>query len=340
MDNVMQIVYAADQTFAWILGVSLVSLLENNRDTEIRIHILDCGIGEKDRKRIEEVCAKYNSHPLHWIPATDISKETDMNVIADRGSMAQFARLFVSRHLGEETDRLLYLDSDTIIRKPLKSLWEMNLEDKTIAAMADAFSKHYRYNLGLQPEDVIFNSGIMLINLKKWKEQRAEDRILEFIQKRHGFVEKGDQGALNAVLSRDCLCFDPVFNVVSIFFDFSYEEMLRYRRPPKYYTESEIVKAREDPAIIHYTVSFLSKRPWNTCCGHPWADEWLKYKRMSPWTETPLTEEHRSWRVKIMRRLPRPLMMWLASLLQVYGRPWLYRIRLRKLDAEYAGRQG
>lgn len=325
----MHIVYAADKAFAPILGVSLVSLFENN--FQVQIHILDAGISQTDREKIKDVCKSYQMPSPHWISATNISKELKMAVTADRGSMAQYARIFISRHISADIDRILYLDCDTIITGSLRELWEMDLQNKTAAVLLDAFSKYYRKNVDLKPNDIMFNSGVMLIDMKRWREQDVEKKVLSFIRRRHGFIEKGDQGALNAVLSRDCILFDPRLNAVTIFFDFSYKEMLRYRKPPEYYREEEVLDAVNNPVIIHYTVSFLSKRPWMKGCGHPWTDEWLKYKVMSPWADTPLIEEKRSWRVHAIRKLPRGLMLWIAGLLQVYGRPWLYQIRMRRI---------
>ena len=333
MTNVMHIVYAADRSYAPILGVSIVSLFENN--SQVQIHILDAGISQTDRGRIEDVCESYQMPAPNWIPANDISNELKMAVSADRGSMAQYARIFISRHLDESIDRILYLDCDTIITGSLRELWEMDLKGRTVAVLLDAFSKYYRYNVGLQPGDIMFNSGVILVDMKRWRGQDVERRVLSFIRSRHGFIEKGDQGALNAVLSHDCICFESKFNAVTIFFDFSYKEMLRYRRPPGYYSEEQIRNAVENPVIIHFTVSFLSKRPWMKGCEHPWKAEWLKYKAMSPWKDTPLVEEKRSWRVHAMRKLPRGLMLWIAGFLQAYGRPWLYRMRMQRISRRY-----
>ena len=45
MDKKLQIVYAADDQFAEILGVSLTSLYENNKNMEeIHVYILDSNI--------------------------------------------------------------------------------------------------------------------------------------------------------------------------------------------------------------------------------------------------------------------------------------------------------
>ena len=72
-----------------------------------------------------------------------------------------------------------------------------------MAALNDAFSRQYRANINLEPEDVMFNSGVMLIDLNRWKRQKVEELLLKFIAMNQGRIQQGDQGALNAVLSHD-----------------------------------------------------------------------------------------------------------------------------------------
>ena len=333
--EIAEIVYAADRSFGEILGVSATSLMENSKDMkEIRLHIFDMGIAPEDKEKIEGLCRAFGRAEPHWIDAEDISRELHMHVDADRGSLAQFARIFLSRHLPEETERVLYLDCDTILRRSVRELWNLDLQGHTVGALLDAFSRFYRRDIGLSPRDVMFNSGVMLVDLKRWRALTVEERILAFIRSRQGFVEKGDQGALNAVLSHDCLCIDPKFNAVTIFYDFSYREMMFYRKPPAYYPRAAVEQAAADPALVHFTLSFLSKRPWMRGCEHPFAGEWLRYKAMSPWKDSPLREEIRQKRVYLMRRLPRPVMLAAAGLLQAYGRPALYRMRSRNMHGK------
>lgn len=63
----------------------------------------------------------------------------------------------------------------------------------------------------------MFNFGVMLIDLKKWKEQRVEEKLLRFIVAKNGNIQQGNQRALNYVLAHDIYCFKPRFNAVTIF---------------------------------------------------------------------------------------------------------------------------
>lgn len=323
----VHIVYASDDGFAEVLGVSLVSLFESSKDVEdIRVYILDSGISKLNRDRIEEVFSHYHRQQPVWIKARNIAEEIGMQVAVDRGSLSQYARLFISRDLPDSLSRVLYLDCDVIVVQSISKLWSLDMHGKTIAALNDAFSKYYRRNIDLKENDIMFNSGVMLIDLNRWKEQKVEDRLLSFIAFKHGHIQQGDQGALNAVLSKDCYCFDPVFNSVTIFYDFNYKELLVYRKPVRgYYSASEVKKAIDHPVIIHFTTSFLSRRPWVKGCNHKYCELWRHYKELSPWRNEPLDDDKRpEWELKLIRtftKLPRSIAIKIAGILQAYGRP-------------------
>lgn len=327
------IVYAANDGFAEILGVSMLSLFENSKDMyNIQVYILNSGISALNKKRIEAVSKAYHRPLPVWLEAKNISKELGMQVAVDRGSLSQYARLFISRDIPEELGRVLYLDCDIIITQSISQLWTLDMHGKTIAALNDAFSKYYRATIDLQPNDVMFNSGVMLIDLEKWKEKKIEERLLQFICKKNGNIQQGDQGALNHVLSHDTYCFHPKFNSVTIYYDFTYKEMLVYRKPTKgFYREEEVREAVEKPVLIHFTTSFLSKRPWVEGCNHKYCSLWLKYKIMSPWNEEPLRNDNRSkWKLngnKIFNKLPRKIAICIAGILQAYGRPVRNKMR-------------
>lgn len=330
--HIPHIVYASDDKFAEILGVSLVSLYENNQDMQdIKVYILDSGISDDNKQKLDFVCEQYKRSNLEFIPADNISEKLSMKVATDRGSLSQYARLFVSSKLPKNLKRVLYLDCDIIVNKSISGLWNLDLQGKTIGALMDAFSKYYRMNINLKPDDIMFNSGVMLIDLDRWKNENIEAKLLKFILKKRGKIQQGDQGALNAVLSHDTYCFDPCFNSVTIFYDFLYKEMLTYRKPPRFYTEKQVQSAVENPVIIHFTTSIFSKRPWMKECKHKYTAEWTKYKKKSPWKEKELWEDNRpEWKKKlvvIINVLPRVFSIYGAGIAQAYIRPIYNRVK-------------
>ncbi|MBR4319625.1 MAG: glycosyltransferase family 8 protein [Oscillospiraceae bacterium] len=329
----LHIVYASDNRFAEILGVSVISLYENNQSMKkIYVYVLDSGISEENKEKLRSVSRKYQRDEIQFISARNISQILSVDVSTDRGSLSQYARLFISRDLPQNLERVLYLDCDIIINDSLFELWNLNMKGKIIAALKDAFSRQYRKNIELHPDDVMFNSGVMLVDLKRWAEFKTEQKLLAFIKRHNGVIQQGDQGALNAVLSKETYCFHPKFNSVTIFYDFTYEEMLIYRRPVHFYSERTIQEAKEHPVIIHYTTSFTSLRPWIQGSQHPYKDKWLDYKKKSPWADAllwnaPEQNGLKGAYIKLSKKMPRWLMLRCSSLLQVYGRPFIYSLK-------------
>ena len=100
-------------------------------------------------------------------------------------------------------ERVLSLDLDTIVQSNIDELWEMDMEGKYIAgATEDALSEHHGYPY--------INCGVMMMNLEKLRDGRAEEIIELLNTKRYTFNE---QDCMNEVLSTDeKLILSPAFN--------------------------------------------------------------------------------------------------------------------------------
>lgn len=48
---------------------------------------------------------------------------------------------------------------------------------------------------------------------------------------------------------------------------------------------NEMMTASQNPLILHFTEAL---KPWMIGCRHPFTTEYIKYKNMSPWRNTPL----------------------------------------------------
>ena len=56
MDKNLHVVYASDDRFAEILGVSLTSLYESNKSMEqIHVYVLDSKISEENKKKLKSL---------------------------------------------------------------------------------------------------------------------------------------------------------------------------------------------------------------------------------------------------------------------------------------------
>ena len=282
----MNIVYASDDNFAEIMGVSMLSLFENNKnESEIVVYILDSDIKDDNHEKLESLANQYGRQ-LVFVSTKNVSGQLN-SVKQDRGGASQFARLFLSKLLPDTCERVLYMDCDTIIRHPLEDLYETDFEGKIVCGVMDCISKQHRARLGLKENSTYINSGMMLIDLCSWRDQHIEEKIETVIKKFNGCVPYADQGIVNLALQNRIKCVHPKYNCISVYTAFSFNDLLEYRQPSACISSAEIEEAKKDPVVAHFVTLFCISRPWMKNSRGPFFDDWRFYKQMSPWKSAP-----------------------------------------------------
>lgn len=309
----MNIVYASDNNFVEILGISMISLFENNKDCdEITVYILDDEIDESNKVKLLHIAEKFDRE-VSFIDVSEL--DVPKSVQSIRWSKSAFTRLFMRRILPIEIKKVLYLDCDIIVMNSLNDLYNTDISQCKAAGVRDCISKYYLKNIGLKPDDGYCNSGVLLIDLDRWN----EEEFMLFFEEHSSIIKYPDQDVINGVCGKEMLMLDCRYNSYTALFDFTYKDLMIFRKPTKYYSENEVENAKKNPAIVHFTTSFLSLRPWIEGCKHPYVGEWLKYKSMSPWADVPLRKDNRSEKkklaVKIYKALPNGLAVRIAGVL-------------------------
>lgn len=114
--------------------------------------------------------------------------------------------------LFESFDRILYLDSDIIVRDDLSELFRTDLEGRYAAAVSDPIAMlrdHYESRRVHRKR--YFNSGVMLLNLKKMREDDMTNVLLEE-KKRDNRNDFMDQDVLNVAFNDLTVSLSPRYN--------------------------------------------------------------------------------------------------------------------------------
>ena len=170
-----------------------------------------------------------------------------------------FARYFIPQFV--EEDKVLYLDSDTIVTRTLNELFEIELGDKLLAAAKVVY--------GLEDR---FNSGVLLVNNKLWKEENIQATLIEITDRDHETLLESDQTVFNRVAGERYIVLDDTYN-----FQVGYDRIAEERQ--QYF----ILEMSTDPlpAIIHY---LSGDKPWNLRSFSRLREVWWRYSMMD-WSE-------------------------------------------------------
>lgn len=329
----MNVLYACDDKFVKILAVSLRSLYQHN--TEVNVLLLGNNISNQNKKLLEDISEKYSTKKIIIKKSCDIEKILSYPLKKDRGSVAQFSRLFFEKSLPTSWDKLIYLDCDTIILHSLKELWEQQLGQAVVGGVLDAFSYFNYKALCLSDDNILINSGVLLIDVYKWREYLIEEKIISYIKKYKGYLLQGDQGIINYVLKDYIYQLSLEYNMVEYIYDFTYREILLYRKPFKYYTPKQVEKAKNNPVIVHFTTSFATVRPWEGKSNNPYYNHWYKlYNEIYENRNVSLPSKLSFIKKTIMRILQfKHSYVFLAFIGIVHGyvRPSIYVLKIRFL---------
>ena len=243
------IFYACDEGFVKFSIVSIFSLMQNaSPDYTYTIYILHSGIpADQQQKALEltrdgfEIIFADVSERLHTI--------TDVLPLRDYYSSTTYFRLFIAE-MYPEYNKVLYIDSDTVVQGDVSELYNTELGDRWLGAcheQAMVQTDHY----GTYAEQVVgvsrhnfFNAGVLLINAQLFREKeilrRFADRLAEY-----QFVVTQDEDYLNLICKDHILWLDQRWNT-EVYCEFPYPI--------------------EEAKIIHY---IMVSKPWHyeDCTG-------------------------------------------------------------------------
>jgi lipopolysaccharide biosynthesis glycosyltransferase len=179
--------------------------------------------------------------------------------IATVQSIATYGRLAIPQ-LIEEADRVLYLDCDILVKRPIGDLFDTDMRGFPLAACSDLtylhFLRRHDWPAGpsakelLRDQNNYFNSGILLIDCVKWREQHFFEKIHALLANPPMPLFFADQDALNVVFQDNYERLDPRWNSWAVSYDF--EE-----------GEEDLARMAElcakDPWIVHF---IGPAKPW------------------------------------------------------------------------------
>ena len=230
----LNVAYSSDENYFQHLKISLISLLDNNRQcSKINIYILSNGISDKSLQNLQKTIIHFDVNvELIVINFAKILGKMQTEL---KFNHSAFGRLFLDECI--DKDRVLYLDCDSAINGSFLELFKMDLGEKICAAVQDNVYKKYKTSIGLKKDDVYFNSGFVLFDLKKWRNEKMQEKAIEMIESFNGNIPHNDQGVLNSICYKRILRLHPKYNLQCPMFEYTPEQI--NKMVPNYYSKRE-----------------------------------------------------------------------------------------------------
>ncbi|PTU32915.1 glycosyltransferase family 8 protein [Stenotrophobium rhamnosiphilum] len=180
-----------------------------------------------------------------------------------------------------ELDRVLYLDTDIVVRESLAEFFDADIGDTYGACINDYLAAiahpEVAKNIDIAYEKY-FNSGVMLLNLKTLRRDGGGQRILDIARKNVGHLHFPDQDALNLAIGFNIHLVSPRWNFPAL----STEYFSKYRGNPALTMASckQVLSSDFRPVIIHYSAH---PKPWATFNPLPYFADYHHHRAQTPW---------------------------------------------------------
>jgi lipopolysaccharide biosynthesis glycosyltransferase len=267
MSEIYHIAVACDNSFVNHTIVTLHSLKKFNSNRTFFVHILDSGISGKFRLKFKLFLFRFGfKFQFYKIDYSQIKNAP----VSHHVNLASYNRLFLSNILNEKIERVLYLDSDIIVLGQIDTLLDCDIKDFFVGAAAEIITNSDRNRLELNSFDQYFNAGVLVVNLKKWREENIFSKFVDFISKNSYKIKYWDQDVLNYCLKNKWLRLPQKYNLTHFYFypnDYT----------PSYFglNQTQYEEIQKDPVIIHYT---SHQKPWIEGCKHPKKELYFQYQ--------------------------------------------------------------
>lgn len=307
----MNVVLSSDDNYAAFLGIAIFSFLKSNNDSKekryespIDFYIMDMDISVKNKNLFNKIVNDYNCR-IHYLDTKEIHNYLESKVKLEVRSLATYYRLFLPTLLPKRINKVIYMDCDSLINDSVKELWETNIEGYDIAGVLDTVSKQNKINVGLKPTDPYVNAGMLLINLKQWRDVGMEEQMMSFINKYNGKVSYHDQGTINGVCLKKKII-HPKFNAMTPIFVLTRKQIMEFHKLDGYYSDLELKEAKVNPVFCHLT-PYFTDRPWVKGNHHPLTKLYKSYQIQTPWSEVQFTKPSKTlepWVKELFHYLP------------------------------------
>lgn len=194
--NDINIVLITDENYAMPTCVALTSMYINKKpESKYSIYLIVDNVRETSIQKIKKLAK--DDFQIHILQ----ENTTGYKDIVQKTEHVSKAALIKFRlpSLLPELDKVLYLDGDIIVQRDLSRIYDTYIEDKYAAVVKDAapmlcYKPDIAKKLGVDLP-FYFNSGVMLLNLKKMREQQMEKRLFDYRINGINFFQ--DQDAFN-----------------------------------------------------------------------------------------------------------------------------------------------
>ena len=285
--NSVPIILASSNYYAPMMSVTLQSLINTaSKEKNYDIVILTQDMNQENKSYLKNLAKGMNNISIRFYNVLPVV--TDRDIKGSGHIAAESYYRFVILEMFEGYKKVIYIDSDLIIKRDLGDLYDIDIKNNCVAGVRDAdfigqcnhkddrIRKYCKKQLGIEDYCSYMQAGVLVINIEELKKVTSMEQLMKYAES--GKYKYMDQDILNAVCKDRIKYLDMKWNVLTDCAHYRINHVIRFA-PKAIYDEYR--EARKNPYIIHYA-GYL--KPWHNP-GEDFANEFWMVARQTPYYE-------------------------------------------------------
>ncbi|AHB42163.1 Glycosyl transferase family protein [Candidatus Saccharibacteria bacterium RAAC3_TM7_1] len=240
----LNIVFAVDNNGFDMTAVAMYSVIKNNPKHKLNFYLFHKNISDHNISRLMRLEQKFSNTQVKSVV---IDKDRFKNVKVNNENVTTEAYFrYLAPEILHSEPRALYMDFDMLCLTDLQDLYNTDLDDKYIGAVADYVVEHsptfrgYKEGIGFSKNEKYVNSGLLLLDLEKLRKSKEMTLFWSNLRNKHKIIPKelnffADQTVTNLTFKGKIKVLDAKYNVFT--------------------TVLEETK-QKNPVIIHFTGTY------------------------------------------------------------------------------------
>ncbi|MDD4839288.1 MAG: DUF4422 domain-containing protein [Clostridia bacterium] len=280
--NNIPVCLAPDNNYSIFASVVIQSIISNsNAENNYDLIILGNKIEERNKANLLKIVEGLNNFSVRFINADRYIASKNLYEKNHINSTA-YIRLGMLDFL-KNYSKAIYLDCDLVVNTDIAELFKIDLGNNMLGAVVDTVeagwcrqkkSPQREYNINvlkLKKEFEYFNSGVLLMDLDKFRKETTSSKLISQAQEFKWMWQ--DQDILNMLCEGKTLLLEQSWNVMV--HDLKPVDMPEYNAPQTIY--QAYLGALKNPKIVHYAGRVIPTFAPNVDL----ADVFWKYARQS-----------------------------------------------------------
>ena len=200
----MNVLLTLDANYLPALPALLKSLFVNNPRELFHIYLVHDDLTPEHIEPVNAFCTRNLAKLVPVRVPESLFRDAPVNFHYSR---AMYYRLLAARLLPRTLERVLYLDPDILVINPLRPLYDTDFGDNLYAAAAHVGLTNLatyvnQMRLNAFDTEYYYNSGVLLLNLRRQRERVRSSDIFDFVRERGAELILPDQDILNALYGK------------------------------------------------------------------------------------------------------------------------------------------